>query len=339
VPDASGSFKTHSGYIKAFSYLCGYRVLRRDPDVINELAVRIAADPAYTASSVRKGVDADQLRRSLNAAWGSELLLALTGGYADGELRALSNTWVAVQAYYACYHATQALSIARGHTRSSSHPRTQAAFVDAWSRSPLLIPWSLAARSGGYDHLPTGHVVDDSVHAWSSLDRQSAVDIACKALRTTRDEAVEDALRKARVTKRSARAKAWREEEAQRLTAGRRPRKEPTFPVPRLTTAERSAVEENAGPRGLIHYLYRLRIKAQYEDATMFTEGPETESDSLILFQHLTKIVRTTLLLHELFLVRISGRAIIEPLVEDWLARHVTVPVNPLLDRRALLFP
>ena len=103
--------------------------------------------------------------------------------------------------------------------------------------------------------------------------------------------------------------------------------------------AEKATLDQRTRAHGILDYLYRLRIKAQYEDSTLFSEGPETPSESLQMYQRLERVTRATLLLHELFIERMVGRAVFEPLVDDWLARQGTLPVNPLLDRRHLLLP
>jgi hypothetical protein len=338
--DPSGSFKTHAGYLHALSYLCGYTEFRRDPNVIASLAARIKAEPSYEALSPRSGLAVDQLKLSLNASWGSELLLEVTGTYSPEELRGVSNTWVAIQAYYACYHATQALAIAKGHPRPTSHRKTQAVFVDLWVTPPRnLAPWSLGAIEKGYRNVPGGHEIDESVHPWAALDSTSAIDLACKALRTTREDLVTEQKKKERQKKQKAKRKAWQEAEAVRLARGRKPRKQPLVPLPRLTPAEHAAVQVRARAFGVLDYLYRLRIKAQYEDSTLFIEGPESASDSFLAYQHLAQLVRSTLLLNELFVERVVGRIIFGQLVDEWIARQGSVPVNPLRDRHRLILP
>lgn len=338
--DPTGSFKTHAGYLTALAYLCGYTIFKRDPPAITALATRIKAEPSYAATVARPGFDGDQLRRSLDAAWGSELLLAITGTYAPEDLRGVSNTWVAIQAYYACYHITQALVIAKGQPRPTSHPKTQKMFVDAWVSPPRnLVPWSLGAVDKGYRNLPSGHVVDESVHPWAALDAASAIDLACKALRTTRQDFIVDEKKNERSKKQKARRKVWRLKEDERLAKGNKPRKEPTFPLPYLTRSEHTAVESRTRAFGVLDYLYRLRIKAQYEDSTLFSEGPEEPAESLHAYLHLAQIVRSTLFLHELFIERIVGRKVLERLVDAWIKRQASSPVNPLADRRNLILP
>jgi hypothetical protein len=338
--DPTGSFKTHAGYIHSLAYLCGYTMLKRDPAVSAALATRIRAEPSYSALAVRAGFDGDQIRRSLNAAWGSELLLAVTGMYAPEELRGVSNTWVAIQAYYACYHVTQALVIAKGQTRPTSHTKTQKVFVDAWVTPPRnLMPWSLGATATGYANLPSGHAVDEHVHPWVAPDASSAIDVACKALRTTREDFIVEEKKRERHKKQTALRKAWEAKEADRLAKGRKPRKNPTFPLPHLTPTEHAAVRLRTRAYGVLDYLYRLRIKAQYEDATLFSEGPEDPADSLLVYQRIDQLVRATLLLHELYIERIIGRSVFEKLVDAWIRRQASTPVNPLAARRHLVLP
>lgn len=338
--DPSGSFKTHAGYLHALAYLCGYTMFKRDPAVATALAARIKAEPSYASTTRRPGFDRDQVKRSLDAAWGSELLLAVTGAYAPDELRGVSNTWVAIQTYYACYHATQALVVAKGQPRPTSHPKTQKLFVDAWVTPPRnLMPWSLGATAAGYANLPSGHVVDEHIHPWVALDASSAIDVACKALRTTREDFIVEEKKRERQKKQAALRKAWQAKEADRLAKGRKPRKVPPFPLPRLTPAEHTNVESRTRAYGVLDYLYRLRIKAQYEDSTLFSEGPEEAIDSLLAYQRLEQIVRSTLLLHELFIERIIGRNVFERFVDDWIGRQASTPVNPLAARRSLILP
>lgn len=336
--DRTSSFRTHSAYVRALADLCGYTPFRRDPVVISELAARVRGAPSYQSTSVRTTFDREQVRRSLHAAWGSELLLSVTGAYAPEQLRGVSNTWVAIQAYYACYHAVQALIVSQGQPRPASHPATQRLFIATWVTPPRdLSPWSLGAIDQGYANLPPHHVVDEGVHQW--VASASSIDLACKAFRTTRDEALTIAKRKERQKKHAATRKAWQEDEANRQAKGRKPRKQPQFAMPRLTPAEHAAVEGRTRAYGLLDYLYRLRIRAQYEDSTFFTEGPESPSDSQLLYMRLGGIVRSTLLLHELFIERTIGRAAFEGIVDEWIASQGSVPLNHVQDRRSLLLP
>ena len=69
----------------------------------------------------------------------------------------LTNTWGAVQAYYVGYHETQALIVARGAARPSTHPNTQNQFVDLWVKRNLdLAPWTFGViRGNAVRNLPS----------------------------------------------------------------------------------------------------------------------------------------------------------------------------------------
>ncbi len=69
----------------------------------------------------------------------------------------------------------------------------------------------------------------------------------------------------------------------------------------------------------LLDYLYRLRIKANYEDATVFIEGPEDEMSSVRVAQDLELVTAATLLAHELRIGRLVGRDTVLPIVDGWL--------------------
>jgi len=58
----------------------------------------------------------------------------------------------------------------------------------------------------------------------------------------------------------------------------------------------------------ILDYLYRLRIKANYQDAGMFIDGPEDESASRRVHRDLVTIASCTLLVHECHIGGIVGK-------------------------------
>ena len=88
----------------------------------------------------------------------------------------------------------------------------------------------------------------------------------------------------------------------------------------------------------LIDYLYRLRLRSNYEDATMFTDGPDSPAESWMVYDHLCRITSTTLLVHELHVGRVIGRATLTSLVDEWLnSAAVNAPNLGLAARRDIL--
>ncbi len=339
--DASGSFKTHAQYLRALAYLAGYSWPSESVDrVLERLAQRVAALPMFGQLQRRPDPDWREVRTRLSNAWGTELLLALSGVYAvEDELVRVSNSWGVVQTYYTTYHAAQALMVATGQRRPTSHPPTQKFFMSWWTERELgLAPWTLAAHADGYANLPAARVVDEGIHPWVRCDDDTCWDIAAKALRTTREDAIPEKLREARENKRRAVRRAWEEEEAARVAAGRRVRTMPSFRLPRLTTAEKEAATRRVRAHTLMDYLWRLRVKANYEDVAVFTEGPEDAHASAHVQRDLSNLASSTLLVHELCVRELLGRGRFLGVVDEWLRSTMPPELEVgLRQRRELL--
>jgi hypothetical protein len=102
-----------------------------------------------------------------------------------------------------------------------------------------------------------------------------------------------------------------------------------------LTAGESADVESRVRPYTVLDYLYRLRIKANYEDATVFVEGPEDDSSSIRVAQDLELVTAATLLAHELRI----GRDAVLAIVDGWLETSgVLGNTVALAARRELLF-
>jgi hypothetical protein len=240
---------------------------------------------------------------------------------------------------------TGALHVATGQPRPESHPTTQRIFENLWCERILdLAPWSLAAAHGGYRNGPRGRAIDETVHSWSRCPDDSAWDLAAKALRTTRDDELPHALRRRREQKRKTTLAQWRTEEAARLSSGRRPRKEPMIALPHLTAAERLDAAARLRPYMLMDYLWRLRVKTNYEDATMFTDGPQDEISSGAVHRDLVSIADATMVVFELHLRQMLGAPTLRRLMDDWITRNDPNPGpsfgrSGVAARRPFIFP
>jgi hypothetical protein len=162
--------------------------------------------------------------------------------------------------------------------------------------------------------------------------------LAAKALRSTRDEKVKAALSRVREAKKNYRIKSWRQEEADRLERGRKPRKQPDTPRPILTSSEKSSADKSVRPVTMLDYFYRLRIKANYIDDEVFNQGPEDDRDAQAFANSMQDLVAATLLIHELRLGELLGRTWMLQQADNWLSTHSsTDPVGGLAARRPLL--
>ena len=281
------------------------------------------------------------VRRSLSNAWGTELLLALSREYAvEDELIRLANNWGAVQAYYVAYHAFQAYLVANGETRPQTHQTTQRMFADRWtSRTLQMPPWTFAVAMGGFRNGPLGREVDLSVHQWKFCDADNCWDIAGQALNSTREGVIPDKMNTKRENKRKDLRRDWEQEEAERLSAGQRPRKVPTIRLPQLAVAEKALVRSRVRPYTTMDYLYRLRIKSNYEDSTMFTEGPTDENASKLVHSDLVRLASSVLLMHELHVRQLIGIGPMTKMMDEWIAGSMPAdrPLGVALRRDVVL--
>lgn len=303
-PQHRETFRTHANYLRAFARLVGPNTLEvQNLEPLAQMYQRIPQ--AGGTCSNHAGA-----WHSLMMAWRTEMVLDLTtAALEDDELCKIANTWAVVQVYYVLYHATQALAQTKGFNRTPNHSQTQKLFNSLWTdRSALLPPLTLSWGDGGARNIPDTVVVDDSIHAWTACDGSSCWSLAAKALRTTREDAIDEAFANKRAALLRERKKEWRAEEEQRLAAGRRARREPQLGRPQLSPAQKIAIARNVRSHTIIDYLYRLRIRTNYEDAAMFTDGPEEIGESVGIRDCLRQISSAALLLHELAVADVLGR-------------------------------
>jgi hypothetical protein len=196
----------------------------------------------------------------------------------------------------------------------------------------------MAVDHAGAVNLPPSCSVS-KIHPWSTCGPDTCWSLLATALKTTRDDTVGERVRLERTRQQSAKKKAWHQEESDRRVSGKRARKVPAFSLPRLSVTEKAAVGSKVRPTTLIDYLYRLRIRSNYVDTEMFTDGPERPYDSTRVHRSLRLITSTTLLLYEMHIGALLGKKVFAPIVDEWLAGHVYPQhTMALASRRAVLF-
>jgi hypothetical protein len=330
--DLKQSFRTHANYLRAFAYLAGFEYWpASDAKKLEELAQRVIA--AFPKSPSPPSADRNEMARCLNRAWGTELLLNLGARFEEDELVRLSNSWGSVQTYYVGYAATQALIVAEGRARPTTHPKTQDQVATLWvKRQSSVAPFSFAALAGSASN-PTayangpGRPIDTSVHPWKACDNKNCWDIAAIALRSTREDAVGKRLRDLRVNKARDIKKAWEAEEQERLAQGRRARKRPNFPATsNLTASEKATTEAKVRGFTMLDYLFRLRIKANYEEARMFTEGPDSDSISTVVAFDMVRIASAAMIAHEVRIGQLLGKKAIIDIATNWVKTNSPPP-------------
>lgn len=262
------------------------------------------------------------------------MLLALPGQWTDeGEFIRLANSWGVIQAYYVGYHATQALVVAKGEDRPTSHPKTQQLYAALWVDRPLeFAPWTLGIAANGWKNKPSHVTIDPGVHPWTSCDPATCWSLGAKVLKSTRDDAVQRSVNAKRDEGQRARRRSSEEADALRVAAGKDPRTVASFPRPRLTAAEKAACDKRVRTFTLLDYLWRLRVSSNYDDAAVFTEGPDNDIDSYVVHRRMSYLASGTALLTEMRISNLVGAT----RLRKWAARrHPSYPILQSAEHRS----
>jgi hypothetical protein len=318
------SFLSHSHWLRAFAVLGGFR--HDAPTRLTHVLARLGVQAlAFPVSGGATGDHAD-VHACLNRAWGTELVMCGTRQYAnEEELLRLANSWAAVQAYYAAYGGTQALIVAEGHARPTTHAQTQRMGVDLWiARGAQLPPWTFAVGSKqdrrcantGMANGPARPLT--RVSALSGCTPENCWELAEQVLRTTREEAHAESRKRRVDALLRARQKEWTANHSGSHRAS------PAWWAqrPRLDAAEKAQVERSVRPYTLLDYLYRLRRKANYEDAKMYTDGPSDYQEAEGMNAELIRIAAMTLMVHEVRIARLIGPKRFLESAEAWVGRN-----------------
>lgn len=172
-----------------------------------------------------------------------------------------------IQAYYAVYHCIIAYAIASGQAVPKDHAAALKLIGKDVVRGLLPYPWSVACAGCPQLGTATWSGLDDivAVHVWSTPDPDISTDRLAMFLRTTRQKELERRFAQAR----------------ERL----RPR--PGRSRANLSRAEKERLAKAMAPTTLFDVLWRLRKKANYDDADVFVLGAMTELEALRLGQSL----------------------------------------------------
>ena len=318
------SFRTHSNYLRAIHSLILGPNRFGTTNLYGNIAQLIVSS-GLIQENLRNNFDVDQARTCLQTAWGTEALLLMTGEvFQEEEAIRLSNNWLAVQTYYVMYHCAQALHVAQGHPRPENHQKTQNAFHNQWvDRRGLLQPWTVGYGPMGAINLPHDVNVDHNVHPWSSCEGHNIWSLFTKALMTTRRDEILEKHRKKRESMKKALRQCWELKETARIGQEKRPRKQPVFPLPLLTTDEKRGIEGSTRAFTLIDYIYRLRIKTNYEDSNMFIDGPEDGYQSALVRSAFYSIASGTLFLYENAIKATIGRELLRQWASSWSERNL----------------
>lgn len=334
VPDMTperASWLAHSHHLRAFALLAGFH--RNPVGGTHRVLVDVATEAAdFPVPAVTAGTW-PAVGGCLNRAWGTELAMCAGRQYAaEDELLRVMNSWAAVQSYYVAYHVAQALIVAEGGTRPTTHPATQKQYVDLWvARAARLNPWTFAVGSQQDRRCAPDGMADGpgrpltNVHAWHAATPANAWEHAEQALRSTRGAAYDERCAKARQEKARERQKEWTEQWAHQPN-----RRKPDWWTrrPNLDAATKARIEKGTRPYTLLDYLYRLRVKANYEDARVYTSGPANQGEAQALNDDLALLASATAIVHEVRIAQLVGAKTFLHEAEQWAARNAPTETN-----------
>lgn len=327
------SFKTHAAYLEAICmslevtyapgrFEGGVTTGFRDPRRILEgVASGIRNSEAYERLR-RLEIDREPLASSLFNAWTTEALLNLTGAVVPAEGIGAATNWSVVQAYYAVFQITRGLSIASGERQPlTTHAQVRRFAESYWcAANRRVLPWSFGYGPSGPVNTPDGATIASSIRAWDSSTPSNCWTFIAQALRTTRADALQERYDDERERKNKDRATAAKEKDRLRAERGLTPLNA-RHPKASLSTSEKDKINRGLRAFTIIDFLYRLRIRSNYRDITMWTEGAPYPERSQTVHRSLELISAATLLAHELFIRRRIGSAVFDEIATEWLDR------------------
>jgi len=233
-----------------------------------------------------KTLDRERIRRFLRLAWNTEHLLHESGSQ-DAEIQRLNNHWAPVQAYYAVYCAMEAAAYVLDGSAPDSHAKALKK-VTEYVRRLGISPWDIVCTGalGREGFSITVEGVPPGIEIPNNL-QLSDVDPAGMI------------------------AKCVSAEHKHRISEN-------------WTSRERSGCfkyQYDPGPTGLLHFLYRLRIKANYREVDVFLAGA-SEREVLDFGRCLRFLVVLAIVLLEVIVVRKIGKRAVLEMAEGYLDKN-----------------
>ncbi len=212
-----------------------------------------------------------------------------------------ANAWIPAQAYYAVYHAVLGYAAASGQHVPRDHASALKLAGKEVVRGVLPAPWDSWCegcphtgnqRFGGL--VPSG----DSVHVLSAPDPWSSDDRLAMFLKTTRHKELD---------------RRFDQERQKKVKPGRSRRN--------LSTAEKERLAASMAPTTLFDVLWRMRKKANYDDADAFVLGAAGELDARRFGQALVIVTDATVAALEALAATSAGPDLLADISDSYATR------------------
>jgi len=302
-PEESFSFRTYKNYLQSLSGFVTERY-GSSPGCFSRLKAQCTQQGIFSgvqATTVNSQTKED-IKKLLFNAWNTELVLALPAAISPDFIK-YANHWSPVQAYYAVYLSLQAYfrscglqAPPRDHTASlntiSARVCEQNVFPPFWS---VCCEGEPSLADAQYRHIPGGIVVKE-INPLTTPTPEDVWDWYAMLLRTTRERQLRKRLK---------------ESGKQFPTKKGKPRKH-------FTPEQKRVILAGLRPTTVFDFLYRLRIRSNYEDADTFILGTMGQTDAREFNEALRLVTASTLYLLELHIAMRLGVQEIGQFIEDF---------------------
>ncbi len=241
------------------------------------------------------GFDESWVKRWMKIAWNTEYLMKETTD--DYELIRFNNQWKPIQSYYSVYAASEAASYVLDGNYANGHQKSMKKVTEYLVKTNLC-PWNKAFKGEkgkkGNSHYPVNFPSDVSIPHNLQRVNINPLEMIAKCLKVEHQHRIDD-----------------------------------------LFVKKKGLYKYNFNPglSGIIHFLYRLRVKSNYKDVEIFiSEAPEENIKGFS--NSLEKIIFYTLTLLELILIRKCKKKFILDLAKEYL----NINKNALYLKRRMSF-
>jgi len=228
-----------------------------------------------------KEYDRNWVARFLKNAWNTEFVLNINM-VDDPELARINNQWLPIQTYYSVYSAGEAVSYLLDGNKAGSH-RACLRKLNNFLVKLDIVPWNLMYKGPigkkSDQHLPIN--IPPNINVPHNLARRgiSSIQMVCKCLKAEHKKRVNDEFKKVK---------------------------------------GRFKYAFDPGYTSLLNFLYRLRLKSNYEEIDVFlAQAP----DNIIMEfgKNMASLSLKTLILFEIITMKKIGKTDFNSIVDEYL--------------------
>lgn len=253
------AFETYFSYLTSIS-----SCVEESVEEIEIFLDQITNNRAFRKIQTKKDLDLNRISKILRNAWYTEFQmnqLSLSSEFAGFSLH-----WAQVYTYYSCYLQIRAYLISQKQEVNPKHRTTLRHFSQELDKRRDIFPspWNLLCEKNPDDNIFINKKTKFSNnHQLSNKAKDNPIDNFSKFLKTTRKKELER------------RCAEWKKEKDKK----------------RIPPAEKKTIIENMPPTSIYDCLYRLRIRANYENADTFIFSTIPDKDAETFHKSLQNIV------------------------------------------------